>query len=238
LIFVFFILEIQSFKGTIMLTFAQVVAFAAAAAPAAAAPAAPVPVDTKQEQKYQLMRAPQTYAKVADSKFTAKAGCGFVCRHSVIHCAHIGCFDTLVSEMKKDKGNDYKSDDGELYFCQKHNTIMSILYNRHKNLVNWWPPKEHTFANIRDEYICWAIPRALEIRTKFNSLLQEQSVPPTGHKHCEKLLSKQLAGTLACVFDADEMIGRFANGYIPPKFNVPAYEVVMDWDKLILSPWE
>ena len=95
--------------------------------------------------------------------------CGFVCGHTHIHCAYVGCVETDVKVMKKE--NDYKSIDGELYFCPSHNPIMSNIYNSHKRLVFWNPNRIYSHMNIDIRYKLWAIPRAIKIRKEFKNLL-------------------------------------------------------------------
>lgn len=115
--------------------------------------------------------------------------CGFVCGHTYIHCAYKGCDLTDVKTLKKEK--DYKSVDGELYFCQLHNPIMSDIYNRHKNLVFWNPSRLYSHMDINIRYKLWAIPRALKLRKEFHNSLNEQNNSPTGHSYYELRLLEQ-----------------------------------------------
>lgn len=103
-------------------------------------------------------------------------------------CAHLNCNRYRTWKMVK-TCKEYKSKDGELYFCTFHNPKMSDLYNKHKELVDWYPGKLVTENNITFEYKIWAIPQALELRRIFSEFCKPLNSP--GHLHYEKLLLKQ-----------------------------------------------
>ena len=148
--------------------------------------------------------------------------CGFVCGHVYIHCSHIGCFCIDVKTMTKEKKSE--SADGELFFCEEHNPTMSKLYNIHKKLVDWHPNRLYSHMDINTDYKIYAIPRAIEIRKKFQNLLHEQKNSPVGHNYymsqlmeqydtCKYIIESSIDGELKMMC----LNKLFASGYIPKR---------------------
>ena len=175
-----------------------------------------------------------SYADALNSKL-ANTGvtCGFVCRHTRIHCAYTGCFCVFVAPMVKDKGNEYESKDGELYFCAIHNPAMSACYNEHKNIVNWYPPKLYTHILINNEYMVYAIPVALRLRATYASLLHPAFTEAKGHSGFEHMLRIQLEDVTDIItFSRGEeymanLENQIAGGYVPLRIK---YTEPINWD--------
>lgn len=175
-----------------------------------------------------------SYADAVNSKL-ANTGvtCGFVCRHTRKHCAYAGCFCAFVTPMVKDKGNEYVSKDGELYFCAVHNPAMSARYNEHKNIVNWYPPHLHTHIHINNEYMFYAIPIALRLRATYASLLHPASTEAKGHRGFEHMLRIQLGDVtdIISLSRGEEYMANLENqiagGYIPLRIK---YTEPINWD--------
>jgi hypothetical protein len=104
-------------------------------------------------------------------------------------CAFVDCKNHETRPMVKE-GEEYISKDGELYFCEEHNPIMSSLYNQYKALVDWYPTKFKTHRYITINYKFWAIPQALQLRREFASYCKP-SHHGSGHAYYEKILHEQ-----------------------------------------------
>lgn len=104
-------------------------------------------------------------------------------------CAFVDCKDHKTRPMVKE-GPAYVSKDGELYFCEEHNPIMSSLYNQYKTLVDWYPTKCYTHCRITLNYKFWAIPQALRLRQEYTKCCKP-SHHGSGHAYYEQILREQ-----------------------------------------------
>lgn len=167
--------------------------------------------------------------------------CGFRCMCIRTHCAAKRCRSVVgLSKIHRHGRVEYVSKDGGLFFCHKHVEDASAKYIDMKDFSNVNPFDSGTYSNLTPEYLIYELQFSLQKRKTFQSVLEDQLVPPRGHICFENNLESLLCVTCAhyqvnAGAEAFEQLQlRIHDGYVPEKY---IHIHVADWGSFEGDQW-